>query len=126
MGLIGGTGGVSYSIPFLSDAPAGRLTVSITDVVDKNTGSEISDFATDFFRSIPCLIIGWMALGLKAAVFGVVGLETGGVWLAEKEGSGDGSALLKPPGEGRGEMGIPGEYLGRPSRGEEAPDAMPV
>jgi hypothetical protein len=94
MGLIGGTGGVSYSIPFFNDAPAGKFTVSITEVVDKKTGSEMSDFAIDFFRSIPCLIIGWMALGLKAAVFGVVGLEIGGVLVAEKAGSGDGNALL--------------------------------
>jgi hypothetical protein len=94
MGLIGGTGGASYSIPFFKDAPAGRFTVSMTDVVDTKTGSEMSDFATDFLRSIPCLSIGWMALGLKAAVLGVAGLETGGVWFAENGGFGDGNALL--------------------------------
>lgn len=114
------------SIPFLSDAPGGKLTVSMTDVVDKKTGSEMSDFATDFFRSMPCLIMGWTVLGLKAAALGVVGFETGGVWFAEKGGIGDVKALLKPPGDGRGEIGRPGEYLGSPNRGEALPEAMPV
>ena len=59
IGLIGGTGGGAYgSEPFFSDAPAGRLTVSMTDVVDKKTGSEISDLAIDFLRSTPCLMFG--------------------------------------------------------------------
>jgi hypothetical protein len=59
MGLIGGTGGVTNgSDPFFSDAPAGRLIVSMTDVVDRNTGSEISDLAIDFLRSMPCLMVG--------------------------------------------------------------------
>jgi hypothetical protein len=89
MGLMGGTGGASFSIPFFREAPAGRLIVSMEDVVDKNTGSEISDFAIDFFRSIPVLVNGCTVLGLKAAVLGVVGFDTGGVWLAENGGSGD-------------------------------------
>jgi hypothetical protein len=78
MGLIGGTGGALCSCPFFKDAPAGRLIVSITEVVETKTGSEISDFAIDFLRNIPCLE-GCTMLGLKATVFGVVGLETGGV-----------------------------------------------
>jgi hypothetical protein len=94
MGLIGGTGGASGSAPFFSDAPAGRLTVSMTDVVDRKTGSEMSDFAIDFFLSIPCRIMGCMVLGLKAVALGVEGLETGGVWFAEKGGMGDGKELL--------------------------------
>jgi len=77
IGLIGGTGGAALSAPFFKDAPGGRLTKSMEDVVDKKTGSEISDFATDFFRSIPCR--GCTVLGLKAAELGVVGFETGGV-----------------------------------------------
>ena len=90
--------------------------VSIEDVVERNTGSEISDFAMDFFRSTPVLVSGCTVLGLNAAALGVVGFETGGVWLAENGGTGDVGcekplplALLKPPGEGRGEIGIPGE-----------------
>jgi hypothetical protein len=76
-------------MPFLRDAPAGRLTVSMTDVVDRKTGSEISDLATDFFRSTFCRVRGWTVLGLKAAALGVAGFDTGGVWLAEKGGIGD-------------------------------------
>jgi hypothetical protein len=85
------------------------LTKSMEDVVERKTGSDISDFATDFFRSMPCL--GCTVLGLKAVAFGVVGFETGGVWFAENGGIGDGNELLYPPGEGRGEIGIPGENL---------------
>jgi|TARA_R110002003_G_scaffold113_3_gene9835 hypothetical protein len=92
--LIGGTGGAAGSIPFFKDAPGGRLTVSITEVVDRKTGSEMSDFAMDFLRSMPCRTIGCTALGLKAAAFGVVGLETGGVWFAENGGIGEGNELL--------------------------------
>jgi hypothetical protein len=59
IGLIGGTGGGTYgSEPFFRDAPAGRLTVSMTEVVERKTGSEISDLAMDFLRNIPCLISG--------------------------------------------------------------------
>jgi ABC-type amino acid transport system permease subunit len=89
MGLSGGTGGALCSCPFLRDAPAGRLIVSITEVVERKTGSEISDFAIDFFRNTPCLFIGCTMLGLKAAALGVVGLETGGVWLEENSGIGE-------------------------------------
>lgn len=90
IGLIGGTGGgTNGSEPFFNDAPAGRLTVSMTDVVERNTGSEISDLAIDFLRNIPCLIIGCTAPGLKAAAFGVVGFEAGGVGVAEKGGTGE-------------------------------------
>jgi hypothetical protein len=76
-------------MPFFNDAPGGRLTVSMTEVVETKTGSEMSDFAIDFFLKTPCLIIGCTVLGLKAAVFGVVGFDTGGVWLAENGGTGD-------------------------------------
>jgi hypothetical protein len=117
MGLIGGTGGASCSAPFFNEAPAGRLTVSIVDVDDMNTGSDISLFAIDFFRSMPCL--GCIVLGLNAAALGVEGLETGGVWFAENGGTGDGRALLKPPGDGRGE-------IGRPRRGEALAEPGPV
>lgn len=53
--------------------------VSIEEVVERNTGSEISDFAMDFFRSTPVLVNGCTVLGLNAAALGVVGFETGGV-----------------------------------------------
>lgn len=89
IGLIGGTGGASGSLPFLRDAPAGRLTVSITDVVERKTGSEMSAFAIDLFRSTPCLCRGCTVLGLKACALGVVGFETGGVWLAGNGGIGE-------------------------------------
>lgn len=89
MGLIGGTGGASGSLPFLRDAPAGRSTKSITDVVDRKTGSEMSALATDFFRSTPCRVRGCTVLGLKAVMLGVVGLETGGVWLVANGGMGE-------------------------------------
>jgi hypothetical protein len=62
------------------------------DVVDRKTGSDISHFAIDFFRSMPCR--GCTLLGLNAATFGVEGLEMGGVWLADKGGNGDGKELL--------------------------------
>lgn len=89
IGLIGGTGGgTKEPAPFFNDASA-RLTVSTTDVVDRKTGSEISDLAIDFLRNIPCLMSGWTAPGLKAAAFGVVGFEAGGVWLAEKGATGE-------------------------------------
>jgi hypothetical protein len=87
--LIGGTGGASFSIPFFREAPAGRLIVSMEEVVERNTGSEISDFAIDFFRRTPVLVNGCTVLGLKAVTLGVVGFETGGVWLAENGGTGD-------------------------------------
>jgi len=115
MGLIGGTGGGSaVSEPFFSDAPGGRLTVSMTEVVDTNTGSEMSDFAIDFFRSVPTLAMGCgAALGLKAGATGVDAPETGGVLLADSGGIGDiwgrkaAKPGLGPPGDGRGETGRP-------------------
>lgn len=105
------------------------------DVVDKKTGSEMSDLAIDFLRNIPCLIRGCTVLGLNAAALGVVGFDTGGVWLAEKGGIGEvggwkpfAPALLNPPGDGRGEMGMPGENLadGSGRRGEVAGDPVLV
>lgn len=90
IGLIGGTGGGAESMPFLREAPAGRLIVSMTEVVEMNTGSEISYFAIDFFRRGPAFAIGGpAALGLKASATGVPGFETGGVLLAENGGTGD-------------------------------------
>jgi hypothetical protein len=59
MGLIGGTGGgTKGSAPFLREAPGGRSTVSMMDVVDTKTGSEISLLAIDFLRNTPCLTKG--------------------------------------------------------------------
>lgn len=68
--------------------------MSITDVVEMKTGSEMSALATDFFRNIACLFTGCTVLGLKAgalgvAGLGVVGLDTGGVWLLENGGIGE-------------------------------------
>jgi hypothetical protein len=118
MGLIGGRGGAS--LPFLREAPGGRLTVSMTEVVDRKIGSEISAFAIDFFRSVP--VLGIMAaapaLALKLGAIGVVVPETGGVWFAEKGGTGEGWPRkllmlgLGAPGDGRGDTGRPGEIMG--------------
>ena len=89
MGLRGGSGG-ALSMPFLREAPAGRLTVSMTEVVEMKTGSDISDLAIDFFRSGPAFAMGWgAALGLNAGITGVPGFETGGVLLAENGGTGE-------------------------------------
>lgn len=116
MGLIGGTGG-GASVPFLKDAPFGRLIVSMTEVVDKKMGSDISALLMDFLRRVP--VEGIMApaptLVLKAAATGVEVPETGGVLLAEKGGIGEPLGRnafilgLGAPGEGRGEAGSPGE-----------------
>jgi hypothetical protein len=91
---MGGTGGASKSLPFLREAPGGRSIVSITEVVEINTGSEMSALAIDFFRKTPCLFIGCTVLGLKAGAlgvvgFGVVGFDTGGVWLLANGGIGE-------------------------------------
>ena len=84
IGLIGGTGGGADSIPFFRDAPGGRSTVSMTDVVDKKIGSEMSALATDFLRSVPLDGIIAPALAWKDCPIGVEVPETGGVLWAEK------------------------------------------
>jgi hypothetical protein len=112
--LIGGSGGGS-SLPFFKDAPAGKLTVSITEVVDKNMGSEISALLMDFFRSVP--LVGMIAAApvWNTGAIGVEAPDTGGVFLAEVGGIGDGCARkeftlgLAAPGDGRGDAGRPGE-----------------
>src|SRR4051794_9568725 len=43
------------SMPFLSDTPEGRSTVSITDVVEISRGSPMSDFWMDRFREADLL-----------------------------------------------------------------------
>ena len=116
MGLMGGTGG-GVSVPFLKEAPVGRLMVSMTEVVDRKMGSDISALLMDFFRSVP--VEGMMAPAptfvLKAAATGVEVPETGGVLLAENGGIGEPLGRnafilgLGAPGEGRGETGSPGE-----------------
>lgn len=88
IGLIGGTGG-GCSIPFFNDAPAGRLIVSITEVVERKMGSEMSAFAMDFFRSVPVLGIIAPAPALNEGSTGVEVPETGGVFAAEYGGTGD-------------------------------------
>lgn len=118
-GLIGGTGGGTVSsMPFFSEAPGGRLTRSMTDVVETNTGSPMSALTIDFLRSVPTLTMGGgLASGLKAALSGVPGLDAGGVFAAEAAGRGEAWARnegLGPPGEGRGDTGSPGECWGRP------------
>lgn len=89
-------------------------------------GSDISALLIDFFRRVPAegMIAPAPTLVLKAAATGVEVPETGGVLLAllEKGGKGDGAAEflgrnafilgLGTPGEGRGETGSPGEYIG--------------
>lgn len=64
--------------------------MSMTDVVDKKTGSEMSHLAIDFFRGMLCRVMGCTVLGVKAAALGVAWWETGGgIGLAEKGGIGD-------------------------------------
>lgn len=106
-------------MPFMREAPSGRLIVSMTEVVEIKVGSEISDFAIDFLRSGPDFAIGGgAALGLKAGVTGVPGFETGGVLFAENVGTGEACGRneftpgLGLPGDGRGEAGRPGENCG--------------
>ena len=66
-------------MPFFSDAPAGRLIVSITEVVDRKMGSDMSAFAMDFLRSVPALGMMAAAPVLNAGLTGVEVPETGGV-----------------------------------------------
>jgi hypothetical protein len=61
----------------------------MTEVAETNTGSDISDFAIDFFR-VPDLVISEVALALNVAATGVLAAEIGGVALAEKGGTGEG------------------------------------
>ena len=77
------------SCPFLSDAPGGRLTVSMTEVVERKMGSEISAFAIDFLRSVPTLGLLAAASAVDAVEIGVDVPETGGVLCAENEWAGD-------------------------------------
>jgi hypothetical protein len=67
-------------MPFLSEAPAGRSTVSMTEVAEMNTGSEMSCLLIDFLRIVPLLV---EMLGPKDEATGVVAAEIGGVELAE-------------------------------------------
>jgi hypothetical protein len=114
MGLIGGSGG-GVSVPFFKDAPAGKLMVSITEVVERNMGSDISALLIDFFRKVP--VVGMMAAApeLNTGATGVEAPETGGVFFAENGGTGDGwgrnefTLGLGAPGDGRGDAGRPGE-----------------
>ena len=116
MGLRGGTGG-GCSKPFLREAPFGRLIVSITDVAEMKTGSEMSDFCIDFLRCEATLLDGIVPLGPKDEATGVVEAEIGGVELAENGvGDGDGRKELTPgltgPGDGRGDSGKPEDNPG--------------
>ena len=112
---MGGRGG-GASIPFFSDAPGGRSTVSMTEVAEINTGSEISDFTIDFLR-VPAFVSACV-FALNVDTTGVEAAEMGGVALAEKGGIGEGrlrKALklgLGAPGDGRGDTGSPGENDG--------------
>lgn len=114
IGLIGGTGG-GGSMPFFKDAPAGKSTVSMTEVPETKIGSEISDFTIDFLRTGPVFPKG---AGLNDAATGVFGPETGGVLLAENGGTGDCCGRkefmlgLGAPGEGLGDTGNAGEMPG--------------
>ena len=84
---MGGKGG-GASIPFLSEAPGGRSTVSMTEVAEMNIGSEISDFTMDFLRTPSLVAVGFAALNVETT--GVDEAEIGGVAFAENGGTGDG------------------------------------
>jgi hypothetical protein len=116
MGLRGGTGG-GCSKPFLREAPVGRLIVSITDVAEMKTGSEMSDFCIDFLRCETTLLDGIVPLEPKDEATGVVEAEIGGVELAENGvGDGDGRKELTPgltgPRGGRDDSGKLGDNPG--------------
>lgn len=88
-GLKAGTGGTS-SIPFMRDAPAGKSTVSMTEVVDMSLGSDISVFLMDILRFVDflpkvadermfTLLPGKVgAIGVEDADIGGVGLPVNG------------------------------------------------
>lgn len=108
-------------MPFLSDAPAGRSTVSITEVAEMKTGSEISDLLTDFLR-VPDFVRDVVLLLLKVVATGVDAADSGGVEFAENGaangGTGEfcGRSAFNPglgaPGDGLGDNGKPGEKPG--------------
>lgn len=123
-GLNAGTGGTSF-IPFIKDAPAGRSTVSMTDVVEISLGSEISVFLMDIFRCVgfrPKVdderTLGLLPAPGKEGAMGVEDAETGGVGLPAN-GNARGFDIkagdIEPkPGDGRGDKPCwsAGEYPG--------------
>lgn len=67
-------------MPFLSDAPGGRSTVSTVDVDEISVGSEMSDFEIVFFlrgRPLPC--DGGVGAAPNPEFSGVLEPERGGV-----------------------------------------------
>lgn len=79
LGLIGGSGG-GPSMPFFSEAPAGRSIVSTCEVEDRRaTGSEMSCLLTVFFRSTWRVEPDGIGGGVGELADGVFGPETGGV-----------------------------------------------
>src|ERR1700761_538431 len=115
-GLIGGTGGASSSMPLLKEAPEGRSTVSMTEVVEISFGSDISDFLIDCFRmpgfrrdGIDATVL--VLLFGKEVITGVDAAEIGGVGFDAKGPIGDARPLgfMKPGlrgpilGDGRGD-----------------------
>jgi len=140
-GFIAGRGGAEFwnsSIPFLSDAPVGKSTVSMTDVVDIRRGSPISDFWIDLLRDAdrPRFVIE-LGGGFEGKLWatGVELPDIGGVAILPLLANGTGEAraeeipiagLRGKPGEGRGEwVGDMTALLWIGSRGDEvAEDAL--
>lgn len=118
IGFIAGRGGVDCgsSIPFFREAPAGRATVSMTEVVDINLGSLMSPFWIFFCDADRPLVVPAKGTGLDGKVYatGVEFPDMGGVatllWLA----NGTGEALADE---------VPRAGLsGKDGRGESAGD----
>jgi len=141
-GLIGGTGGAS-NIPFLSEAPAGRATVSTTDVVEIRTGSPISDFLIDIFliraafRFVPEARLGVLAekldvIGVELAERGGVGFAKGEIGVPRPEDGAIPGLRGPTPGEGLGELkeraGDSEPFGGKPGegRGEGSPSGWTI
>lgn len=110
-------------MPFMRDAPTGKSTVSMTDVVEMSLGSEISVFLMDIFRFVVLRpnVADDRMFGLlpgKEGAIGVDDAETGGVGLPAKGEPRTfciSAGLMGPKaGEGRGDKPCDsvGEYAG--------------
>lgn len=74
-------------MPFLSDAPSGRLIVSMLEVEWMNVGSEISCFEIVFFRSGPLGKPALESAGELTAAANAAGLILAGLgWLDPDKG----------------------------------------
>ena len=120
-GLIDEACGETSSMPLRRDAPSGKSTVSMTDVVEMSVGSEMSDFWKVLLRGPARFAArrpdptGATMPGAKDCPTGVEAAEIGGVELAEN-GVAIGEGRVNPgiaPGL-RG-LGVDRGFAGRPT-----------